>query len=198
MRLGETIEDFEIETIKGKYNYYDFSGFSLIIAYGGKDSGVGLTEMSWLNRHIDGLTEFGINPFAIYRSENIEEIDTNVRLMSGDAVMFPIVNADIDLIIENEKTLYLTDKENKIVAIMSYPLNIGFSLIEMFRVHEASQLKKVGLHTPCNWLGMNEMTWEDKEIAAESLTDKDVEMRFGKHTEFATVRFVKRELEKNK
>lgn len=194
MKLQDIILDFEINTTKGKFNYYDFSGGSLIICYGGKDSGVGLTEMAWLNRHSSGLLNYNINIFAIFSNEDIEEVETNVRLMSGDAVMYLIVNAETDLLVENEKVLYLIDKDKKIIAMINYLLSIGFNLVESLRVYEANLLKKVGLNTLCNWLGMLEMTWEDKEIVDETLTDKDIEMRFGKHTLFGGVKFIKREV----
>ena len=163
MKIGEVLEDFKLNTVHGEYSLNDFHGYKLILEYSGLDAGVGLTELAFLNKHYEGFKMFGNNIICLTK-QDVESLNTDVRLITMQEVYYPIASSDFSFVSEGEKGYVLVDRENKIVTINKMSMNIGYNLVEIFRIIQADLLKNVKLNTPCNWLGVPEMGWEGQEI----------------------------------
>lgn len=191
--IGDKVENFELKTFAGNFMFNDFDGYFIIFTYSKRDN-VSLTELCWLSRQVEGFKQFGINLLVIILDEDIKSLCEKVLEITGSLVMYLIISNAIDFLLKTGKTIYFLDKKREVYSIISYLLNVGYNMIEIFRLSEADRLKDIGLETPCNWMGLNEMTWEDKEIVSSSVKDSDIKKRFGLLVDFFGIKFIKREL----
>lgn len=169
VKIGEEAPNFIAESTKGEIDLNKINNkWVILFSYVNDFEGVSMTELLAFQKIYDDLEKLNIEILAINTDGILSHFEfiNNIKLNLGIEIKYPIISDKNGEICrkygmisskinpkEANRNVYIISPEKRIIAIMSYPVEIGRSIAEIVRIVKA--LKNTEGDTeraPANWL----------------------------------------------
>lgn len=166
--IGDDAPQFEADTTHGKIKLSDYEGkWVVMFSHPADFTPVCTTEFMGFNDHIDEFKAMNTELIGL----SIDSVHShiawvrNIEEKWGKKIEFPII-ADLDKNVANlygmvqpesansatSRAVFVIDPQQKVRAVIYYPMSTGRNMEEMVRLVKALQTSEEhGVATPANW-----------------------------------------------